>query len=265
MKIAAAQMQMSEDMEQNFRNSIDTLKKAKEMGADIVLYPEIQLSPFFPQYEKRNADKYLINAEHRYFKAFCAACRENKIMAVPNFYFEENGKKYDMSFLIDADGSVVGRQKMVHIAQAEKFYEQDYYTPSEDGFNVFKTEFGNIAIVICFDRHYPESIRTAALKGADLVLIPTANIIGEPSEMFEWEIRVQSFQNSVPIVMCNRVGHEGEVTFSGESLWTDANGAIVKKLGSDEMVATAEIDISQTEKVRNSRPYTSLRRTELYR
>lgn len=265
MKIAAAQMSMTESAEQNFNKSIALLKEAKARGADLILYPEIQLSLFFPQYEKQNANQYLINAEHRFFKEFCTACRENKIMASPNFYFEENGKKYDMSFLISGSGEVIGSQKMVHIAQAEKFFEQDYYTPSEEGFNVFKTPFGNIAIVICFDRHYPESIRTSALGGADLILIPTANISDEPLEMFEWEIRVQSFQNSVPVVMCNRAGTEGGVTFAGESLWTDANGNLINKAGAEEGLYLADIDISKTQTIRQSRPYTSLRRVDLYR
>ena len=72
---------------------------------------------------------------------------------------------------------------MVHIAQAENFYEQDYYTPSDDGFKVFDTEFGKVGIVICYDRHLPESIRTCVLKGADLIIIPTANTKSEPMEM----------------------------------------------------------------------------------
>jgi predicted amidohydrolase len=97
-----------------------------------------------------------------------------------------------------------------------------------------------------------------------MILIPTANIVGEPMEMFEWEIRVQSFQNSVPIVMCNRVGTEGNVTFSGESLWTDANGDIIKKLGAEETLGIAEIDISSVREIRGKRPYIALRRKELY-
>ena len=81
------------------------------------------------------------------------------------------------------------------------------------GFKVFETEFGKLGIVVCFDRHYPESIRTEALKGADLILIPTVNTKAEPSEMFEWELRAQAFQNSTIIAMCNRVGAEGDMDF----------------------------------------------------
>ena len=118
---------------------------------------------------------------------------------------------------------------MVHIAQAEQFYEQDYYTPSDEGFKVFDTEFGKIGIVVCFDRHYPESIRTEVLRGADLILIPTVNTKAEPSLMFEWELRVQAFQNSVILAMCNRVGPEGNMCFSGESIVVDAREIFLQK------------------------------------
>lgn len=85
-----------------------------------------------------------------------------------------------------------------------------------------------------FDRHYPESIRTEALMGADLILIPTVNTKTEPSEMFEWELRVQAFHNSVSIAMCNRVGQEGEMNFSGESIVVNPNGKVIKKAGDQE-------------------------------
>ena len=97
------------------------------------------------------------------------------------------------------------------------------------GFKVFETEFGKLGIVVCFDRHYPESIRTEALKGADLILIPTVNTKAEPSEMFEWEVRVQAFQNSTIIAMCNRVGAEGDMDFSGESIVVDAMEMYLQK------------------------------------
>lgn len=129
---------------------------------------------------------------------------------------------------------------------------------------MFETEFGKIGIVVCFDRHYPESIRTEALKGANLILIPIVNTKAEPSEMFEWELRVQAFQSSVAIAMCNRVGVEGEMFFSGESIVVDENGNVIKKADDTEQILYAEIDLEKLEKVRAQRPYTQLRRTEFY-
>lgn len=159
---------------------------------------------------------------------------------------------------------LAGVQKMVHVAQADKFFEQDYYTPADDGFKVFEMEFGKIGLVICFDRHYPESIRTEALMGADLILIPTVNTKAEPSEMFEWELRVQAFHNRVFIAMCNRVGMEGEMDFSGESIIVDANGNTVLKADDREQILYADIDLAQSCEIRGRRPYTNLRRKELY-
>jgi predicted amidohydrolase len=154
---------------------------------------------------------------------------------------------------------------MVHIAQAEQFYEQDYYAPSDTGFQVFHTEWGKIGIVVCFDRHYPESIRTESLMGAELILIPTVNTKSEPLEMFQWEVRVQAFQNSVAIAMCNRVGTEGQMEFAGESIVTDANGNVVTMADDTEQLLMAEIDLQEASEIRSKKPYTTLRRTELYR
>ena len=192
-----------------------------------------------------------------------SASKRYNIISVPNIYLEEE-KNYDASLLIGKDGEIKGVQKMVHIAQARQFYEQDCYTPSNDGFKVFDTEYGKIGIVVCFDRHYPESIRTEALMGADLILIPTVNTKTEPSEMFEWELRVQAFHNSVSIAMCNRVGQEGEMNFSGESIVVDPNGKDIKKAGDQEEIIYVDIDLSDSKKIRESRPYTQLRRKELY-
>ena len=196
MRIALAQMQMAEDSARNLDTSLEMIRDAKRAGADLILFPEVQLSPFFAQYPGQERESFAMTMEDPAVQKILASCRREKIWAAPNFYLREDGKYFDTSLLVDDRGEVIGRQTMVHVAQAPCFYEQDYYTPSGDGFHVFETPFGKIGIVICFDRHYPESIRTEALMGADIILIPTANTTAEPEEMFQWEIRVQAFQNS---------------------------------------------------------------------
>jgi predicted amidohydrolase len=153
---------------------------------------------------------------------------------------------------------------MVHVLQATNFYERDYYTPSEDGFKVFNTPFGKVGIVICFDRHLPESIRTCTLMGAELIIIPTANTTSENLEMFEWEVRVQAYQNNVYIAMCNRVGLESNMNFAGQSLIVDCDGNIVFKANAEEQLITQTLDISKVKVSRKGRPYLSTRRKELY-
>lgn len=263
-KIALAQLPLSGSLEENYQKAANAARQASAQGADLILFPEVQLSPFFAQYPDRDASAFVIRRDSPFLTGFQELCRTCQIYASPNFYVEENGNRYDMSFLIGPDGAILGTQKMVHVAQCEQFYEQSYYTPSEEGFSVFDTPIGRIGIVVCFDRHYPESIRTEALRGADLILIPTANTRAEPSDLFQWEIRVQAFQNSVNIAMCNRIGTEDQMDFCGASLVSDYQGNCLTQADDTETILYADVDLNAAAQARAAKPYTVLRRPELY-
>lgn len=264
MKIALAQMMMSESIQNNYDKTIELIKEAAFHGAHIICFPELQLTPFFPQYHHKDVSQYVMTIDDSYIQGICQACNKYHIYAAVNIYIYENHKQYDMSLLIDDQGKIIGKQKMVHIAQAKQFYEQDYYEPSEEGFQVFDTELGKIGIVVCFDRHYPESIRTSVLKGADFIIVPTANTKAEPMEMFEWEVRVQAFQNSVHIAMCNRVGKENQMEFSGQSFITSCLGNMISKGNDQEMIVYGDIDLNFAKQTREEKTYTQLRRVSLY-
>lgn len=257
-----AQMQMTASLEENLDKTLDYCDQAKD--SDLLFFPEIQLSPFFPQYEKKDATKYCMDLNHKVIKQLTAKAKEYQYYLSPNIYLELDNKRYDTSLWIDPDGKLIDHAKMVHIAQAPYFYEKDYYTPSDDGFKVFDTLFGKIGIVICYDRHLPESIRTVTLKGADLIIIPTANTKSEPLEMFEWEIRVQAMQNQVFIAMCNRVGVEDQMDFAGESLIVDPNGNVIMKANDQEQLIECEINLKEARRLREKKPYFSTRRPEWY-
>ena len=264
MKLALCQMRMSADEAENLEQGLAALRTAAANGADLIVYPELQLHRFFPQYEGRDTADKLLTPDHPIVRQFQEACRQHHIMAAPNFYLQEPSGRFDATLLIDSDGTLLGRQKMVHIAQAAQFYEQDYYTPSPDGFKVFDTPFGKVGIVICFDRHLPESIRTCALMGAQLVIIPTANTESEPMEMFEWELRVQAMQNQVFVAMCNRVGLEGEMDFAGQSIVVHPSGDVIVKADNAQRLVNCEIDLAEAELWRGKRPYISTRRKDMY-
>jgi predicted amidohydrolase len=264
MKIAMAQIKMSESMEDNFRTSLSAIEEAARNKADLIFFPEVQLSPFFPQYHGQSAEHYALTVEHEYIRRMADLCRERNIMASPNVYLQEGGAYYDASLFIDAEGRIAGISKMVHIMQCPFFYEQDYYSPSNDGFKVYDTPFGGVGIVICFDRHLPESVRTCALLGADLVLIPTANTEGEPLDLFEWEIRVQAMHSGVYIAMCNRVGQESEMNFIGQSLVADGHGGLLTRADENEGLTYAELDLEKSRKERKKSPYFTLRRPQFY-
>ena len=262
MKLSLIQMSMSEDLNKNLEKSLAFCDKAQ--GSDLVFFPEIQLCPFFPQYEGKDASKYCLKENAMEIMAFCEKAAQYDYYLSPNVYMELNGKRYDTSLWITPEGDIIDYAKMVHIAQAKQFYEQDYYTPSDDGFKVFDIPHGKVGIVICYDRHLPESIRTCALMGAQLIIIPTANTKAEPMELFEWEIRVQAMQNQVFVAMCNRVGTEGKMSFSGESLVVAPDGSLICKTDDKEQILSCEIDLNEATRLRDKIPYIATRRKEWY-
>ena len=259
MKIALAQMSMTDKIEENLNKSLNFCDKAKD--CDLLFFPEIQLSPFFPQYQNKNVEKYCLYESSSEIQKIKEKAKEHSIYISPNVYMSIENKKYDTSLWINRQGNIVDKAKMVHIAQAENFYEQDYYTPSDDGFKVFDTEYGKVGVVICYDRHLPESIRTCVLKGADLIIIPTANTKAEPMEMFEWEVRVQAMENQVFVAMCNRVGKEDNMDFSGQSLVVDPNGEVICKADDSEQLLACDIDLKQAKELRKKVPYIGTRQT----
>lgn len=269
MRIALVQMSNAGSVEQNLAKSLDAIAEASRQGADLVLFPEVQLTEFFPQYPGQDKSAYRVELQSQVVRAFQDACKDNAVMAVPNLYLKPGGdpaqrKGYDASLVIDREGTVLGVQKMVHIAQAHQFYEQDYYLPADDGFRVFDTDLGRIGVVVCFDRHYPESIRSEAVRGAELILIPAVNTKREPMELFEQEIRVQAFQNSAYVAMCNRVGREDDMDFAGESIIVAPNGQVIAKADDVEQILYADLDLATVRETRTRTPYLTLRRPEFY-
>jgi predicted amidohydrolase len=264
MRIALAQYSMAPRVDENLLSVQTFIARAAQAKAGLVLFPELCLSPFFPQYPAVDASAFLLKTTDRTMQQIRAACRDHGVWAAPNVYLDEGGRHFDASVLISSDGDLIGLTKMAHIAQLPGFHEQDYYAPSDTGFPVFETALGKVAIVVCFDRHFPESIRTCALRGADLILVPTANVISEPRDLFVCEMRTAAMQNGVYIAMCNRVGREGDAEFCGESLVVDPDGVVLEMASRDETLLVADLDFARIAVARRKRPYLQLRRPELY-
>jgi predicted amidohydrolase len=264
MRLALAQYAPDSDMNASLGMALDRMAAAAGKGAELILFPELCLSPFFPRLPAQEVSRYAVTSAAECIRQFQAACRRLRLAASPNVYLREGSRCFDASLLIDAEGGLQGISKMVHIAQLPGFYEQDYYAPADSGFDVYDTPWGKIGLVVCFDRHYPESIRTCALRGAVLILIATANTMAEPRDVFECELRAAAFQNGLYIAMCNRIGREGDSVFCGESLLVDPHGAVLAKAGDGEELLIAQIDPAQSRMARATRPYLSLRRRQLY-
>ena len=234
MKIAMAQMRMGPTIEENLAKTLLLMERAAALDAELIFFPEVQLSPFFAAKRGEDASRWLVTADGPEITAIRDKARELGLCVSPNVYLSENGKPYDASLMIDGDGEILGVSKMVHIPQTENFWEQDYYTPSDTGFHVYDLPCGRVGIVICFDRHVPDGVRSCARQGAELVIIPTANLTTENMGLFEMEVRGLAVQNCCFVAMCNRVGQEGELRFSGQSILVAPDSRIDFKAGSME-------------------------------
>jgi len=263
-RLALIQDAPGADMEASTEQALSRMEEAAQNGAQLIAFPEVHLSPFFPQFPGRDASQHLVTLDHPIVTAFRDRCRELGVVAMPNAYLQEGGRRFDASIVIGTDGQIAGVSKMVHIVQAPHFYEQDYYAPSDTGFQVYETPFGRVGVVVCFDRHFPESIRTCVLRGAQLIVIPTVNTKAEDLDLFEWELRVPAYQNGVYIAMCNRVGREADMEFCGESIVVGPDGGVIAKAGDRAGILYADLDWSGIEKARRERPYLELRRPETY-
>lgn len=267
MKIALVQQSASNDKELNIRKGIETVRNAASKGANVICFSELAFTVFYPQ-KKASAD--YINLSEAIpgptTKIFSDLAKELHIVIILNLYEYDNGKTYDSSPVINVDGDILGVTRMIHITDYEFFHEKGYYSPGNNGVSVYETEFGNIGVAICYDRHYPEYMRALALAGAEIVFIPQAGSIGEwPEGLYEAEVRVASFQNGYFTALCNRVGKEEKLTFAGESFVCNPEGKVIARAGSlTEEILLCDVDFSEVGKSHAKRLFFRDRRPELY-
>jgi predicted amidohydrolase len=271
MRIALAQIVSTEDRAHNLERALAAFDEAAAAGADLVVFAEVVLDRFFPQYRCHdlpyNAADLAETVPGPTTERLAAKAREHGIVVVFNLYeVDAEGRTFDSSPVIDADGSILGVTRMIHITDYEGFHETDYYHPGDTGAPVYATRAGKIGVAICYDRHYPEYMRALALGGAELVVIPQAGTLGEwPEGLFEAEVRTAAFQNGYFAALCNRVGVEDELTFSGESFVVDPDGRVVaqgRRLEEDLVVV--DLDLAQCQASCARRLFLRDRRPELY-
>lgn len=271
LRLALAQMAMDGDSQVNLSRSLALLDKAAQAQADLVLFPESQFSPYFPQFQASDAahggshaaQRYLATLDDPLIIALQRRCRELGVAATCNVYLTGDAGNTSSTMLIGSNGQCLAVAHKMHITCVPQFYEQDYFAPDLAGFPVVDLGSASVGVVICYDRHYPESIRICALQGADLVLVPTANTFDEAMEMFEWEMRIAAFQNTLFIAMCNRVGQEHVMTFAGASLVVGPDGEMLARAGAGEELLVVDLDLSRVAESRSRRPYLDLRNRRL--
>ena len=183
-----------------------------------------------------------------------------------NLFEIEGDRCYDCSPVIDADGAMLGRTRMVHITDYSCFHERGYYAPGDTGAPVYDTRVGRVGVAICYDRHYPEYMRALAVRGAELVVVPQAGAVGEwPEGLYEAELQVAAFQNGYFAALCNRVGPEEQLTFAGESFVCAPDGQVIARAPAEaDHILFADIDLADVALCPAKRLFMADRRPELY-
>jgi len=233
MNLVMAQMSAGKSLQDYFSSCCKMMREASERGADLILFPEM------PGTEPVDLNSDLI-------RDFCECCRTCHIMAVMSGFLREEDRISKSSLLIDRQGQIIGCQEMIHFTGSKEYPGNHKGSSPEEICKVFDTEFGRIGMVVGEDRHYTESVRREAEQGAKLILIPAAFCADEPLEIFEWEIRVQAYQNGTALAMCNLAGEERDRVFAGRSVLADADGGLLVKADSEEGLIFAEVDLDES-------------------
>ena len=267
MRIALVQQAAGHDKKANVERGVEAVARAAAGGAELICFAELAFERFYPQHPAP-AD-YADLAEPvpgPTTERFAAAAAEHGVVLVLNLFERDGAATYDGSPVIDADGTLLGTTRMIHITEYDCFHEQGYYTPGDRGVPVYETRAGRVGVAICYDRHYPEYMRALALAGAEVVVVPQAGAVGEwPEGLFEAELRVAAFQNGYFAALCNRVGPEERLEFAGESFVCDPAGRVVARapLG-EESILYADLDLAEVARSHARQLFLRDRRPELY-
>lgn len=267
MKIALVQQHASRGKADNMSRGIKALEEAASNGASLVAYAELAFDYFLPQHPVTQES--LAAAEPipgPTTELFCDKARELGVVVVLNIFERDGGNTYDTSPVIDTDGSIAGKTRMVHVIEAPCFHERGYYTPGDLGAGVFDTAAGRIGVAICYDRHFPEYMRALALRGAELVVIPQAGAVDEwPPGVFEAEVQTAAFQNGYFAALVNRVGKEDSLTFAGESFVAGPDGRVLTRAPrGDDHILYCDIDFDELKRCHARKYFLPDRRPDIY-
>ncbi|HIR60474.1 MAG TPA: N-carbamoylputrescine amidase [Candidatus Faecivivens stercoravium] len=281
--LAAIQMSCSPRREENIEKAVAFVREAAKQGGQVILLPELFETQYFCQ--ERNYEYYRLATPLSENPAVRVLREEAKRLRVvlPVSFFEAAGQtNFNSVAMIDADGEILGLYRKTHIPDDHFYQEKFYFTPGDTGFKVFDTAYGKVGCGICWDQWFPESAREMALKGAEMLLYPTAigsePILGVDSAP-HWRRCMQGHAaaNLMPLMAANRIGAESvyptadnqnqssTLTFYGSSFIADETGAIVEDGPRDqECVLLHEFDLDAIREFRLSWGSFRDRRPEMY-
>lgn len=266
--------------EPNVAKTLQLAEQAARQGAQIICTQELFRSQYFCQSEDHEQFKLAESIPGPTTEKFQKLAKKFGVVVVASLFEKRaSGLYHNTAVIIDADGSMLGMYRKMHIPDDPLYYEKFYFTPGDLGFRVWETRFGRIGVLICWDQWYPEGARLTAMKGAEILFYPTA-IGWHPKEKAEygtnqhgaWEIiqRSHAVANGCYVAAVNRIGLEtpvgGEgIEFWGQSFVAGTSGQILAKATPDrEQVLVVPVDLSKVDVTRTHWPFLRDRRVDAY-
>ena len=279
--VALVQQDFLQDRESNNGRMASHIADAAAAGAQLVLLPELHGLPYFCQTEDTNNFELAESIPGPTTEFLGDLARKNKLVIVGSIFEKRAaGIYHNTAVVLDSDGSLAGRYRKMHIPDDPAYYEKFYFTPGDLGFQPIDTSIGRLGVLVCWDQWYPEAARAMALKGAELLLYPTA--IGyEPSDSKDEQQRQRdswvtiqrshAVANGLPVLSCNRVGLEPDpegkgqgIQFWGNSFVAGPQGEILAAADEQEKLLLVDVDRQRTESVRRIWPFFRDRRIDAY-
>ena len=271
--VGLVQMACSSDVDKNLASAIESICAAAKKGAQIICLPELFLTQYFCQTEDTQNFSLAEPLPGPTSDTFSKLAKELEVvLIVPLFEKRTQGIYHNTAIVIDADGSVAGTYRKMHIPDDPCFFEKFYFTPGDTGFKSFSTRFGKIGVLICWDQWFPEAARLTCLSGAQFLFYPTA--IGYQDEdakesiqqITAWETiqRSHAISNGVFLGSVNRVARENALTFWGRSFICNPFGKVIGQADNEPQIVIAQCSLPEIESVRQNWPFLRDRRVDAY-
>jgi N-carbamoylputrescine amidase len=270
--VAVIQTALTDDCSINVKRIEGWIREAAARGAKVILPSELFEGHYFCQQEREDCfSRAHTTHDHPTIAQFQTLAAELEVV-IPVSFFEKAGAAfYNSVAVVDTDGTLLGVYRKSHIPDGPGYEEKYYFRPGDTGFKVWQTQVGTIGVGICWDQWFPECARAMALKGAEILLYPTA-IGSEPQDpdldtKDPWQRAMigHAVSNAIPVVAANRIGVEGDLTFYGHSFIADHRGDKLTELGrQDEGILTATFDLDTIAQYRAGFGLFRDRRPDLY-
>jgi N-carbamoylputrescine amidase len=269
--LALIQMACGSDPQANVSHASKMAAEAKQQGAELICLQELFNNIYFPAYVDSKYYRLAEPIPGPTSDALSALAQKLHVVLVGSiFEYVQDGLYFNTAVVFERDGSLMGKSRKMHIPEADGYTEKLYFAPGDTDYPLFRTSLLNLAVATCWDQWYPEVARIAMLKGAELILYPTA-IGSEPSHpevnhLCRWQTvqRGHAVANAMYVAACNRVGKEDRHHFFGGSFVADPEGQLVAQADDTECVVLAQLEREKLRTAREVTPFCRDRRVDSY-